>query len=181
VDWIPAAFGLLGVIAGGLITAASSYYLDLRRERASTERESVIYAIEIKRAARLIDLELAEARAAVKSVKKLLLWSPDMEPKTEAWEKYGPIMAPRLSFNEWKALTIAVQRMKDVNTRMKLACLGAATPCEVTAADTKFLSPTIKDIEAALAVTSSLVSDVTPTPPKVSLNRRMVLHFLYNE
>jgi hypothetical protein len=162
-DWIPAFFGLVGVIVGGLITAGSNYYLDRQREQATRARDNLNYEIEIKRAARLIDEELYGAKASVESVIELRLWSPEMEPKTEAWQEYGPIMAPRLSFDDWKALTIAVQAMKDVSFTMKYACLGAATPCEIPASAVTKLSPTIECIDAALAAIAPLVSDDAPT------------------
>jgi hypothetical protein len=62
-----AIFGLVGVIVGGIITAGSSFVLAVRRERADRERDSRALAIEVKRAARLIDMELARVQAVATS------------------------------------------------------------------------------------------------------------------
>jgi len=59
-------FALVGVIVGGIITAGSNYLLDRRRERAASQRENRNYAIEIKRAARLIDAELLRSTGCSK-------------------------------------------------------------------------------------------------------------------
>ena len=39
-NFLPAAFGLLGVIVGGLITSVSSHLLDERRSKREQEREN---------------------------------------------------------------------------------------------------------------------------------------------
>lgn len=102
---IPALFGLLGVIVGGIITTASSYLLQRRGERTDNEREDRNRAIEIKRAARLIDAELLRARAAARiAIKNKHWWIPDAKLKTEAWEKYSAVIAPVLSYGDWVAL-----------------------------------------------------------------------------
>src|SRR5687768_9953894 len=54
-----AVLGLAGVLVGAGITAGTNYLLAGRRERAENERERRTHATEVKRAARLIDAELA--------------------------------------------------------------------------------------------------------------------------
>jgi hypothetical protein len=53
-NFLPAAFGLLGVIVGGLITAASSYLMEEKRGERERQREERERISEIKRAARMI-------------------------------------------------------------------------------------------------------------------------------
>lgn len=104
-----AIFGLLGVIVGGLIAAGSSFALARRQERAAAERESRVRATELKRAARLIDLELAKARAsAVEYIGKRRWWGEDLDLVTENWRQYCAILAPELSGVDWHRLFIAV-------------------------------------------------------------------------
>src|SRR5947208_2835144 len=64
--FLPALYGLIGVIIGGLITAGSSYLLDRKREQRERDKEERDRMREVKRAARLIDGEFGRARAPIK-------------------------------------------------------------------------------------------------------------------
>ncbi|MFL6518604.1 MAG: hypothetical protein ACJ8NS_00130 [Chthoniobacterales bacterium] len=111
--FLPPVFGLLGVLVGGLITFASSYFLDrsrAERERAQEERDR---KREVKRAARLIGLELLWVRtAANRSVVQKKWPNPDvplLTLSTEARQKYLDAIAPELSSNAWLTVTIGLQ------------------------------------------------------------------------
>lgn len=101
-----AIFGLVGVIVGGIITASSNYFLAVRRERADTDRDSRASAIEVKRAARLIAMELARAQAMATFAINERRWF-DWNLTTEAWQKYAATVAPILSNEAWSDVSIA--------------------------------------------------------------------------
>ncbi len=98
-----AIFGLLGVLVGGLITSVSNYHLAVRRDRADQR----IHAIEVKRAARLIELELAVAHTVAKGIVEMGLFS-DQPLSIESWQKWGPVLAPELSNADWDAVSLAI-------------------------------------------------------------------------
>jgi hypothetical protein len=149
-----AIFGLFGVIIWRVITASSNYLLERKRERAISQRESRNQAIEIRRAARLIDAELLRARAAASiAIKKKHWWIPDAKLKTEAWEKYGSVMAPVLSYGGWLAVVRAVLAIDDLS----LDRLPGDIPDS-----TVELVPMLQDIEAGLNALAPFVFDVPP-------------------
>jgi hypothetical protein len=89
-----AIFGLVGVIIGGLINTGTTILVDGTRERANRQRESRKYAVELKRASRLIDAELSRAQAAAKiCVEKKRWWSQDVNPLQR---KHGSSLAAPL-------------------------------------------------------------------------------------
>ncbi len=102
-----AIVALVSTIVGATIGAATNYALAVRRERADRERDGRNHAIEVKRAARLIDIELsiAEALAALAIEKRY--WVEDTELSTEACQKYCGTIAPDLSDLAWLSLTVA--------------------------------------------------------------------------
>jgi hypothetical protein len=106
-------FGLLGVVIGGLITAGSNYLLDRRREFATRQSDERSQAVEIKRAARLIDVEILRAAAAVKIVLESRRW-PNASLTTDAFKKYGGLLAPVLPYQDWLTLVKAVLAIDSV-------------------------------------------------------------------
>src|SRR5207249_1811682 len=98
-SFLPAAFGLLGVVVGGVISAVSSYLLDAKRAERDRQQEERARAIEIKRAARMIDADLTFAQARAKTaVETKLYWLPDNVPlKLNGWENYRSIIAPAVT------------------------------------------------------------------------------------
>jgi hypothetical protein len=110
---IPALFGLLGVVIGGIITAGSNYLLDRRRERAAIQRDERNDVIEIKRAARLIDIEILRAAAATRMMIANKRW-PNAKLKTDAWQEYGAVIAPVLSYDDWLTLVKAILAIDSV-------------------------------------------------------------------
>ena len=150
-----AIFGLVGVIIGGVITAGSNYLLERRRERAISQRESRNQAIEIRRAARLIDAELLRARAAASiAIKNKHWWIPDAKLKTEAWEKYCSVIAPVLSYGDWVAVVKAVLAIDDLSLDR--------LPGDIPDSTVELLVPMLQDIEAGLNALAPFVFDVPP-------------------
>ena len=75
---VVAIVALMSTIVGATIGAATNYALAVRRERADRERDSRNHAIEVKRAARLIDAELVRGHAAAQiCVEKRHWWPAD--------------------------------------------------------------------------------------------------------
>jgi len=89
------------------IGAATTYVLAARRERVDRGIESRNHAVEVKRAARLLDLELHKAQALAELAISKRCWVADTVLSTEAWEKYGGVIAPDLSIVAWNDVTIA--------------------------------------------------------------------------
>jgi len=80
-----------------------------------TGRETAaIIRIEVKRAARLLDLELRKAEALAKMFIGKRYWVADAVFSTEAWQKYGGIVAPDLSNHAWQAVTIAFMAVEHI-------------------------------------------------------------------
>jgi hypothetical protein len=96
---IVAVVALVSTIVGATIGAVTNYVLAVRRERADSDKDNRSHAIEVRRAARLIDAELLQAQAAAGiCIEKKHWWSGDVQPlATEAWKKYSAIIAVDLS------------------------------------------------------------------------------------
>jgi hypothetical protein len=107
------AFGFLGVVIGGLITFGSSYFLDEHRAKRERQREDREHAREVRRAARLIALELLWMRTAANRCVEEKIWpNPDMpllSLSSEARQKYLDAIAPNLSSDDWLSVTISLQ------------------------------------------------------------------------
>src|SRR4051812_32691639 len=69
-----AVVALLGTIIGAVIGAATNYFIATRRESADRERENRNHAIELRRAARLIDIELRQAEIAAEICRDAQEW-----------------------------------------------------------------------------------------------------------
>jgi hypothetical protein len=104
---IVAIVALVSTIVGATIGAATTYVLAARRERVDRQIERRNHAIEVKRAARLLDLELRKAQALADIAINKRSWVVDVGLSTEAWEKYAGVAAPDLSDAAWNAVTIA--------------------------------------------------------------------------
>ena len=121
-------FGFLGVVVGALITAGSNYVLVTRQENATAEKERQLDEIEIRRAARLIDADLAlgEAVAAV-CIENGISFPTDRPLSTDAWRQYRHIMAVRLSTRDWMIVLRGVKAIDDISTASALATKPGAT------------------------------------------------------
>jgi len=97
------AFGLLGVVIGGVITFGSSYFLDKSRAKR-----------EVKCGARLIALELVSVRSVANSCVEKKTWPDPNVPallslSTEGRQKYLAAIAPDLPNDAWLSVAIALQ------------------------------------------------------------------------
>ena len=105
---IVAFVALVATIIGATIGAITTYILARRLERA----DKVKAAIEVKRAARLIGLELLWIRTVAKRFIEEKKWPSDIPIHTlppEVRQKYLDAIAPNLPSEAWVSLTIALQ------------------------------------------------------------------------
>lgn len=115
--FLPAAFGLIGVIVGGLITAGSAFLLEQRREARQQEKEQRTHDTELRTAARLVELDFRIARACVKNSVRDLEWCDHpREPLTcEHWDTYKAAFASELSLDDWVTLAISVVTISELS------------------------------------------------------------------
>jgi hypothetical protein len=124
---IVAIVAFASTILGASVGAVTNYILAVRRERADTAKDNRAHAVEVKRAARLIDMELAKAQALaeISLTKRYWVPIPDAELSAEAWQKYGGNIAPDLSDQAWHAVTIAFIALEHVKGTRALYLAGA--------------------------------------------------------
>lgn len=114
---IVAIVALVSTVVGATIGAATTYVLAARRERVDLETERRNHAVEVKRAARLLDLELRKAQALADIAIGKGYWIEDAALSTEAWEKYLGVIAPELSDDAWNAVIMAFLGSRLVSKR----------------------------------------------------------------
>jgi hypothetical protein len=113
--YVPALIGLLGVFVGGLITAGANFILTVRKERTDEAREAANREREVKRAARLVGLELAQASDKWGLAIKLQAFLDAGEIiKTEVWDAHKTILAGHLPIEDWNALAEGFRTISQV-------------------------------------------------------------------
>jgi len=144
-NFLPAAFGLLGVIVGGLITAISSFLLDERRSKRERKREERDRSIEIKRAARMIDQDFSTAHAcATAAFKHNYYWDSANAPLTlKGWNDYAAILAPAVSSDAWLKIRLGIDAVRNLNAYRELDA--------VTAIGEPFFPPVSSNLKQAVA------------------------------
>jgi hypothetical protein len=130
---IVAIVAFVSTILGACIGAYTNYILAVRRERADTAKDDRAHAIEVKRAARLIDLEFSRALALVEVAYRKRYWVVEAELSIEAWQKYGSTIAPDLSHPAWAAVITAVQAVEHIKGTRALYLSGAL--CDLPISD----------------------------------------------
>ena len=109
---LPPVFGLLGVLAGGLITFASSYFLERRRDQKNEQKETRERARELKRASRLLHADFVEVEQAIETTLKMKQWWPDnYRLEASCWHECRSSLASSLSREQWDDITTAVAAM----------------------------------------------------------------------
>jgi hypothetical protein len=104
---IVAVVAFASTILGATVGAVTNYFIAVRRERSDREREDRVHAIEVKRASRLIDLELSKAEAVAHIAVKKRHWVIAAEISTEVFQNHCGAIAPELSDEAWHLVTIA--------------------------------------------------------------------------
>jgi hypothetical protein len=102
-QFLPAAFGLFGVIIGGLVTGVSTYLLERSKEKRSRQHE-------LKKAARLILANLTLLRADVQGAIENAAWPEDSLANYSpgAWLEYQNVLAGGLPDEAWDNLVLAI-------------------------------------------------------------------------
>jgi hypothetical protein len=110
---LTAAFGLLGVIVGGAITAGTTYLVEERRARREERKEQRKQLIELKRAARLVDEDVKWALAAVVITINEKRWPALLQDPIglDTWEEYRSLLATETTLSDWRTLQAAVRGM----------------------------------------------------------------------
>jgi hypothetical protein len=146
-----AIVALVSTIVGATIGAVTNYVLAVRRERADSDKDNRSHAIEVRRAARLIDAELLRAQAAaVICVEKRHWWSGDAQPlATEAWKKYSPIIAVDLSDQAWHEVIVAVEAIDHLRSARDIRVeTGLPIDDPISDRTAEQLAPMLRDIRA---------------------------------
>jgi|ERR1017187_5827214 hypothetical protein len=143
---IVAIVALVSTIVGAAIAAATNYLLAARRERADRETDSRSHAIEVKRAARLLDLELAKAQALADISIRKRYWVAGAELSTEAWQKYGGTIAPDLSNLAWHTVTVAFMAVEHIEGSRALYVGGALHDRPISDGNAEGVAPMLRDV-----------------------------------
>ena len=150
--FLPAAFGLLGVVIGGLITAGSAYLLDYRRERREIAKEERDRTQELKKAARLVLADLLSGSATgektIEDGKFYRLIHDSLGDNS--WATYRTVFASALSFEQWFALYMGIRTLSQLKAIRDLAINTGQV--DVDAKDKEKLQTLVADMEAAQEV-----------------------------
>jgi hypothetical protein len=145
---IVAIVAFASTILGASIVAVTNYILAVKRERADAAKDNRTRAVEVKRAARLIDMELAKAEALAKIsiTKRYWVPIPDAELSAEAWQKYGGNIAPDLSDQAWHAVTIAFIALEHVKGTRALYLAGALRDLPISDESAEGVDVMLRDV-----------------------------------
>jgi hypothetical protein len=116
---LAAIFGLVGVVIGGIITFASSYFLEAQKAAREREQEGRTRAASLRLAARIVDAEIAEALSAAQFTLQNKRWLESMRTELTDWLVHRVTLAAELSATEWVAVlraTITVESLADLRT-----------------------------------------------------------------
>jgi hypothetical protein len=116
-NFLPAAFGLIGVIVGGTITAISSYFLERSKEKRSQERD-------LRRAARIMTANLSIFQSEVSSALNTKKWPPDpalVDYPSPLWVECQSVLAGSLSPTQWRTLVIGLMVVESFHRIIKEA------------------------------------------------------------
>ena len=106
--FLPAAFGLLGVVVGGLITAVGNYFLDQNRDKRIVKRDNHGRSIERISAARVLHDTFDRARIASKIANKEQSFAFfGAALSLDDWSNNRGLLAAAVSSEEWSKLRLA--------------------------------------------------------------------------
>jgi hypothetical protein len=98
-----AIFGLIGVLAGGLITFGIEWWAS-RQERKRLQQGR---AREVRASCRLVVTELSTAHSALIWAHREGKWWDESELEIVLWEQHRPLLAAELPRDEWKLVDVA--------------------------------------------------------------------------
>lgn len=99
---LPAIFGLLGVVVGGLLTAISNFFLEKAKDRRQQQREHQAHQVQVRTAVRLLYDDLDRAVAVGETLMEKKKWWISMSPpNADTWLKFRGDLALELSEDIW--------------------------------------------------------------------------------
>ena len=99
---------LAGVLVGALITGGFTFWVASRKEKADTAAERRRNEVEVRRAARLVDIDLRTAEVAARIGAEEKEWWYMVQPLTSTgWKQYRNVIASELSADAWQVVSVA--------------------------------------------------------------------------
>jgi hypothetical protein len=115
---LPAIFGLVGVIVGGLLTAISNYFLDKAKDRRQQLREDKAHRVRVRTAARLVFDDLDRAVAIGETLmEKKKWWISLSPPNADTWLQFRGDLALELPEDVWDQVSGGIGIIETWNTR----------------------------------------------------------------
>jgi hypothetical protein len=113
---LPALFGLVGVILGGIITAVCTFLVERSKEKRSRNQE-------LRRAARTLLGNLMIVRADMQWAFEHESWNQGALTRyvPERWEQFQSILAGGLSDEAWDKLVVATMTTDSFTTLYELS------------------------------------------------------------
>ena len=159
---IVAIVALVATIIGATIGATTNYVLAERRERADRETDRRSHSIEVKRAARLIDMELARAESLAAIAIEKRYWVDSAELSTEACQKLAGIVASDLSNPAWHAVTIAFLAVEHIKGAKALFVSSAISDRPLSDSNAEGIAPMLKDVTLGREALAAVVWGTSP-------------------
>lgn len=103
---VGALIALVGGLIGATIGSVTNYLIAWQKQKNDTKAEERKNQIEIKRAARLIQMELLAGFSALNAAIKMRAWVLT-EISTCDWKKYSHVLAPIMPDKDWLDLCVA--------------------------------------------------------------------------
>jgi hypothetical protein len=103
-----ALISFVGVLVGGFITTGTNFVLAMWRQKADDVREERVHRNETCRSARLIYMELQQAKQHIDIAIKEQRWLRNIQANLsvfECWNNYRSMIALDLSLDEWEGLS----------------------------------------------------------------------------
>ena len=115
---LPAIFGLLGVVVGGLLTATSNFFLEKTKDRRQQQKEHRAHQIQVRIAVRLLYDDLDRAVAVGETLmEKKKWWISMVPPNADIWLKFRGDLALELSEDIWVQVSGGVGIIEAWTTR----------------------------------------------------------------
>lgn len=103
---LPAAIGLVGVLIGSAISTGANWLLAVRKERADAKKAEEERRYKVVSAARLVEGELAWAKALLEGVLKQGLKRANAIPlATTSWAAQKDLLAANMKRVEWHTVS----------------------------------------------------------------------------
>jgi hypothetical protein len=115
---LPAIFGLVGVVVGGLLTAISNYFLDKAKDRRQQRKEDRAHQVQVRTAVRLLYDDLDRAVAVGETLMEKKKWWISMSPpNADTWLKFRGELALELPEDVWDQVSGGIGIIETWNTR----------------------------------------------------------------